>query len=209
MNRIFQAAALAAALIAVACTPEAAAPAPVTGDMSLGPATAKVTIIEYAAPSCPICKKFHDEVYKGLKTKYIDTGKVRFVLKEMPSHNPPVDVAVFLLARCAGKDKYFAVIDAAFDKQSEIERAAASPSGAKPALAALAKSAGALSQGQANACMNDPAGMKRIITAADEDVRTKNIGGTPTLFLNGQEMGDDAFNLAAFSAAIDAKLAGK
>jgi protein-disulfide isomerase len=168
-----------------------------------------VTITEYAAPSCPVCKRFHDEIYKGLRTKYIDTGKVRFVMKEMPSHNPPVDVAVFMLARCAGKAKYFAVMDAAYDKQGDIEIAAAAPSGAKPALLDLAKSVGGLSETQANACLGDAVAMKKIITAADEDARTKNIGGTPTLFLDDQKMGPEAFDLAAFSAAIDAKLAAK
>jgi protein-disulfide isomerase len=207
MNRIAKAAALAIALFATACAPSAP-PTPAAGDMSLGPDNAKVTITEYAAPTCEVCKRFHDEMFKPLKTKYIDTGKVRFVLKEMPSHNPPVDVAVFLLARCAGKEKYFTVLDAAFEKQSDIEIAARSPSGAKPALIDLAKSAGGLSETQADACLNDPAGMKKIMTAADEEARTRNIGGTPTLFINDQRLGSEVFNLEAFSAAVDAKLVG-
>ncbi|MEJ0022731.1 MAG: thioredoxin domain-containing protein [Alphaproteobacteria bacterium] len=208
MKRIVQAAAFASAFLMVACA-QSAPPAPAAGDMALGPDNAKVTITEYAAPSCPICKKFHDEVYKGLKTKYIDTGKVRFVMKEMPSHNPPVDVAVFMLARCSGKAKYFAVMDAAYDKQSDIEIAASSPNGAKPALVDLAKSVGGLSEEQANACLTDQVAMKKILTAADEDGQTKNITGTPTIFLDDQRMGQEIFDLGAFSAAIDAKLAGK
>lgn len=209
MNRLVHAAAaFTAALFMASCAP-AAPPAPASGDMSLGPANATVTMTEYLAPSCPVCKRFHDEIYKNVKAKYIDTGKVRFVLKEMPSHNPPVDVAVFLLARCAGKDKYFAVIDSAFDKQADIEAASRSAGGARPALVDLAKTVGGLSESQATTCMNDPAGMKRIINTADEDMRTKNIGGTPTVFLNDQQLGAEAFDIAALSAAIDAKLAGK
>jgi protein-disulfide isomerase len=200
---VFAAAALG--LFVVGCQQQAAS-APATGDMTLGPSSAKVTITEYAAPSCPVCKGFHDDVFKPVKEKYIDTGKVRFVLKEMPSHNPPIDVAVFLLARCAGKEKYFPVIDAAFDKQQDIELAARSPAGAKPALIELARGAG-LSESQANACISDPAGMRRIIQTADEDMRTHNIAGTPTIMIDGVKAGREAYSLEGLSALIDAKLA--
>lgn len=208
MKRLLQLAIMLGGLSLASCS-QAAAPTPATGDMSLGPDNAKVTITEYVAPSCPVCKRFHDEIYKPLKAKYIDTGKVRFVLKEMPSHNPPVDVGVFLLARCAGKEKYFSVIDASFAQQEAIEMAARSPGGAKPALLSLAQSAGGLSEERADACLNDPAGMKRIITAADEEARTKNVTGTPTLFINDERVGPNTFSVEGFSAAIDAKLAAK
>jgi protein-disulfide isomerase len=200
---VFAAAALG--LFAVGCQQQAAS-APATGDMTLGPASAKVTITEYAAPSCPVCKGFHDDVFKPLKAKYIDTGKVQFVLKEMPSHNPPVDVAVFLLARCAGKDKYFSVIDAAFDKQRDIEMSASSPAGARPALVELARGAG-LSESQANSCMTDPAGMRRIIQTADAETRANNIAGTPTILIDGVKTGREGYSLEGLSALIDAKLA--
>ena len=49
-------------------------------DFSAGAADAKVTIVEYASMTCPHCAKFHKEVYPGLKSKYIDTGKVRFLI---------------------------------------------------------------------------------------------------------------------------------
>ncbi len=203
--KVFVFAAAALGLFAVGCQ-EQAASAPATGDMSLGPSTAKVTVTEYAAPSCPVCKGFHDNVFKPLKEKYIDTGKVRFVLKELPSHNPPVDVAVFLLARCAGKDKYFSVIDAAFEKQQDIELAARSPSGAKPALIELARGAG-LSESRANSCISDAEGMRRIIQTADEEARTNNIAGTPTIMIDGVKTGREGYSFEGLSAAIDAKLA--
>ena len=89
-------------------------------DMSLGDPQAKVTVIEYASVGCPVCGRWQKEVYPAFKTKYIDTGKVHYVFREMLVGGG-VEVAVaasgFLLARCAGKDKYFAVIDAMFANQ--------------------------------------------------------------------------------------------
>ena len=74
------------------------------GDKVLGPANAPVTIIEYASMTCPHCAHFHETTYPELKKKYIDTGKVRFIFREFPLD--PLAAAGFMLARCAGKDKY-------------------------------------------------------------------------------------------------------
>ena len=79
-------------------------------DMSLGSPTAPVTVMEYASPSCPHCAHFNEAIFPAFKAKYVDTGKVRYVLREAPIH-PDLDAAAFLLARCAGPAGYFKVID--------------------------------------------------------------------------------------------------
>src|SRR5260370_34178229 len=81
-------------------------PAPgaaVEGDMSLGSPNAKVTVIEYASLGCPICAKWNNEVFPDFKAKYVDTGKVHYVLREFLTGDAPIAAAGFLLARCAGK----------------------------------------------------------------------------------------------------------
>ena len=88
--------------------------------MALGPAKAPVTIIEYASMTCPHCAAFGENVFPMLRSKYIDTGKVRFVFREFP-----LDIkaaAASMLARCIAKTdagKYFAVIDLLFKQQTE------------------------------------------------------------------------------------------
>jgi protein-disulfide isomerase len=72
-------------------------------DVVLGKADAPVTIVEYASMTCTHCAAFHAETYPTLKSKYIDTGKVRFILREFPLD--PLATAGFMLARCAGEDK--------------------------------------------------------------------------------------------------------
>ena len=85
----------------------------------MGNPNAKVTVIEYASVSCPVCGRWFKEVYPAFKAKYVDTGKVRtIVFREMLVGGDENEVSIatsgFLLARCAGKDKYFAVTDAIF-----------------------------------------------------------------------------------------------
>jgi len=102
----------------------AALAAPVTtatkDDMTLGSAKAPVTVIEYASASCPHCARFNNDVFPAFKAKYIDTGKVRYVLREFLT--PPTDVAAagFIAARCAGRDKYFTVVDTFFHSQQQM-----------------------------------------------------------------------------------------
>src|SRR6202007_355378 len=95
---------------------ELAKPGP-DGDVALGSDSAPVTIIEYASMTCPHCAHFSETTFPELKKRYIDTGKVRFIFREFPFDK--VAAAAFMLARCAGKDRYMAVVETLFAKQGE------------------------------------------------------------------------------------------
>jgi protein-disulfide isomerase len=176
------------ALGLAACGPQARASlTPVEGDAFLGPADAKVTVIEFAAPTCPVCKAWHDKFWGEMKSAYIDSGKIRFVLRELPSHNPPVDAAVFAIARCAGPADYFPVIDKAFERQEAIEIASRSADGPRKALVSLGQEF-RLSEAQVEACIKDPKNVQRIYDVqADADAR--GVTGTPTFFVNDRLIG--------------------
>src|ERR1700761_2807887 len=109
----------AAALALVACKGGNHAAANFDQDMTMGPAKAPVTVIEYASVTCPHCAAFNADVFPSFKAKYIDTGKVHYVFRETPIHGA-IDVTGFLLARCAGPDKYFKVIDAIMRDQEHV-----------------------------------------------------------------------------------------
>ena len=90
------------------------------GDMALGaPEGAKVTVVEYASPTCIHCAMWQKNTWPAFKAKYVDTNKVRYVFRELPT--PPTEIAAagVLLARCAGPDKYFDVIHELLANQGE------------------------------------------------------------------------------------------
>ncbi len=195
-------AAIAALALAAACGPQARSNITlVEGDAFLGPADAKAVVIEYGAPTCPGCKAWHDGNWAQLKAAYVDTGKIKFIFREFPSHNPPVDAAIFSIARCAGTADYFPVLDEAFARQMDIEIA----SRGGTAIAAL-ESLGAkfrLSKEQVQSCIKDPKNIARIVSVQEEG-GGRGVHSTPTFFLNDVEVADPRFE--ALSQAIDAAL---
>ena len=85
------------------------------GERSLGPADAKVTVVEYASLSCPHCATFDREVFDAFRLKYVDSGKVRYIYRDFPLNAPAYAAA--MLARCAPADRYFDVVHAFFRDQ--------------------------------------------------------------------------------------------
>lgn len=167
-------------------------------DMVLGKADAPITLVEYASVTCTHCAAFNEKVFPTVKAKYIDTGKVKYIYREFLT--PPADVSAagVLVARCAGKDKYFEVIDAIMRSQKELF----TTGDAKGILKRVANSAGLSDEAFAK-CVNDPKGLERIQTNMEKYAKADNITGTPTLIINGQKFEGDYTSVEAFTAALD------
>lgn len=174
----------------------------VEGDAFLGPADAKVTLVEYGSPTCPVCKDWHDFYWAEVKRDYIDTGKIKFVFREFAVHGN-IDGAIFSIARCAGPDDFFDVIEEAFVNQTKIVNAAGGGN-AIPELNALGAKFN-LSEAQVTSCMDDKANIRRV-NDVGTDARQKGINGTPTFMVNGVKIADS--NWPAVKIAVDAALAG-
>ena len=194
-------AAALATLALVACNKAGGPTGPASGDMSLGNAAAKVKVVEYASASCPHCARYNNDVFPGFKAKYIDTGRAYYTFKEYLTPPENVAAAGFLVSRCAGKDKYFTVLDAIFHSQQEMFQTG----DFRGVLLRIAESAG-LSASQSNACLNDDAAMKALNERVTRAVQVDKVTGTPTFFFNGKKVGegevteaqlDQAFNDAA------------
>lgn len=186
-------AALAALTLAAACGPGARATlTPVQGDAFLGPADAKVTVIEYGAPTCPGCKAWHDSTWEQLKTIYVDSSKIKFIFREFPSHNPPVDKAIFAIARCAGTEDWFSVIDEAFARQMDIERASRSNDGPMNALKSLGEKF-RLSGDQVTKCVDDKDIIRRVRDSQAEGF-ARGVDSTPTFFVNDAMVDNPTFS---------------
>lgn len=148
------------------------------GDEVLGKPDAPVTIIEYASMTCGHCATFHNKTYPVLKQRYIDTGKVKYIMREFPLD--PLAAAGFMLARCAGKDKYYPMIEVLFQKQDQW--AVQQPI---PPLTAIAKQAG-FTQEKFEQCLSDQKILDGIEATRTRGSEKLGVNSTPTFFVNGK-----------------------
>ncbi|HKU65653.1 MAG TPA: thioredoxin domain-containing protein, partial [Rhizomicrobium sp.] len=154
-------------------------------DHAFGNPQAKVTVIEYASPTCPICAAFTINSYPKLKSDYIDTGKIFYVYRTFL--RVPDDAVAEKLARCMPKDKYMSFNDTLFREQSrwDYEFGIPSPDGVHAALVQLAQEAG-MSAADAERCIASTADDKAISKVGEDGVAKYAITGTPTFVVNGQ-----------------------
>ena len=154
-------------------------------DRAIGSPGAPVTIIEYASVMCPHCRTFHVETLPALKEKYVDTGKVRFIFREIPTHPADLAMAGFLLARCAPENKYFDVLDVLFQQQGQLYAASRSPAGAREDYLRIARAVG-INESQFNACVSDRDEIARIDQVGVDGKRQYGIESTPSFVINGE-----------------------
>jgi protein-disulfide isomerase len=185
---------LAAVLAAAAIAASPTAPSPSPGEMSLGDPRAPITVVEYASLGCPHCAVWANEVFPVFRAKYIDTGRARFVLREMLTGNGTLAAAGFLTARCAAPDKYFQVVDDVFAQQDDIGR------GGVEVLARIAQHAG-VDHDRFAACLEDKAALKALEDRTSSDARSHGVTGTPTFFVGDRKL-DGEQTLEDLDAAI-------
>jgi len=148
------------------------------GDQVLGAANAPVTLIEYASMTCPHCAHFHATTYPEMKRKYIDTGKIRYIFREFPLD--PLAAAGSMLARCAGTDKYFPLIETLFAQQKEwVTQKPLQP------LLAIARQAG-FTQQSFDECLANQQVLNGIEEVRQRAMQKLNVQSTPTFFINGK-----------------------
>ena len=165
-------------------------------DLVLGKADAPCTIVEYASLTCGHCANFHNKVLPVLKTKYIDTGKVRLIMREFPLQNLAAGAA--MLARCAGgAEKTIAFTGALFAKQDEWAFQAQNP---LPELFKFAKQAG-FTQDSFDKCLTDQKLLDDITAVRARASEKFGVDATPAFFINGKRF-NGAPTVEEFDKAI-------
>jgi protein-disulfide isomerase len=171
-------------------------------DIALGPADAKVTVVEYGSMTCGHCAHFANDVFDDFKKKFIDTGKIRYVFREFPLDN--LATAVSMLARCAGGDKAFPLIEIYYAKQADWAFAQSNP---VPKLFDIAKQAG-FTQESFDKCLTDQKLLDQLTAQRTRASETFGVNATPTFFINGKRL-QEAPSLEAFNKVIEPLLAAK
>ncbi len=175
------------------------------GDAPRGAADAAVTMIEYASFTCPACAAFHRDTLPTIKTKYIDTGKVAFVIREVTTDRLGVYAAA--IARCSGStDAYHALVDVFFDKQREWSLGASDQAVTQgvAVLKRFGKLAG-MSEARMDACLTDQAFLQHIFDTYQANATKDRVEATPTVLIGSQRI-RGVQGPAEVGAALDAAL---
>lgn len=179
-------------IVMLAVAPFATAPAvateqlaPVTAqDRVIGRADAPVTVVEYASFACPACADWHQFVYPVFKQRFIDTGRVRLVFRNLPTPPEQMSLPAHALARCAAPDRFFDVAAALMQGQARVLRGGSLDDWYAPAVAVSGRT-----RAQIDACATTPA----TRAAINRDINGATAAGaqyTPTFFVNGRIASD-------------------
>lgn len=206
-RRTFLASAYGALLMAIAgpamaqtVPPEKLSVSGPLGDKVLGNPNAPVTIIEYASLTCGFCMRFHMETWPALKAKYVDTGKVQFIIREFPLD--PLAMGAAMLARCSG-NSWYEMTDMFYRNKEEW----AHSSTPVETLRQLVARAGMPGE-RFEECLKDNSTFEGLKQVADRAKSELGVNSTPTFFINGRkEVG--ALTLDQFDKILGPLLAPK
>jgi protein-disulfide isomerase len=152
-------------------------------DMVQGDPSAPVTVIEYASASCPHCARWSMEVYPAFYRRFVATGRARYVVREILTDPAALAAAGFLVARCAGRRRYFDVLAAIFEAQTSLYRS----SNLRGDFARIAARFGVASE-QTDACLRDEAAFDALQARVARWSSVDRVTSTPTFFVNGRRM---------------------
>lgn len=158
-------------------------------EMFKGAEDAPVTVVEYASFTCPHCKNFHLQVYPQLRENFIDTGKVKFVMREV--YFDRFGLWAGMVARCAGPDRYFGVVDLLFEKQSEW-LAGGDPTVIVENLRAIGRQAG-LTNAELDDCLQDQDFAKALVETYQTNASADGVDSTPSFIVNGTKQSNMAY----------------
>lgn len=170
-------------------------------DRALGADDAPVTLIEYANFTCIHCDRFHSDVFPALKEKYIDSGKVRLIYREIIGDGP--GALATSLARCVDERQYFNMVTALYETDDAWLRSQKELGGVVAELTKLGVLAG-LPKDKIQACFDDRGMQTEMLERVNKLAEADKVRGTPSFILNGKMV--DEWSEEKLFAAIDKAL---
>jgi protein-disulfide isomerase len=174
--------------------------APQVLEMALGDPDAPVEVIEYASFTCPHCATFHRNTLPQIKANYVDTGQVRLISREV--YFDRYGLWAGMVARCAGPERYFGIVDLIYERQAEWTRG--SPAEVAENLRRIGRTAG-LSNDQLDACLTDAEMAQAMIANYEGHMEEHDIPGTPHFVIDGELHSNMSY--ADFAAILDERIA--
>ncbi|SEV90512.1 Thioredoxin [Aliiroseovarius sediminilitoris] len=169
-------------------------------DMVMGDENAPLTVIEYASFTCPHCANFHENVFKDLKKNYIDTGKIKFVYREV--YFDRFGLWAAMIARCGGESRYFGMTDLLYSGQKEWI-GDGDPGNILDNLRKIGRTAG-MNDEQMDACLQDEAMVQSMVAAYQKNAAADEINSTPSFVIDGETYPNMSYD--DFAKLIDEKL---
>lgn len=169
-------------------------------EMALGAEDAPVEVIEYASFTCPHCATFHANTYPQLKADYVDTGKVRFVYREV--YFDRFGLWASMVARCGGQERFFGISEMIYAQQSDWV-AGGDPAQIAQNLRRIGKTAG-LEDAELDACLSDATKAQTLVAWFEQNAAEDDITSTPTFIIDGEKHSNMAY--ADMQAILDEKL---
>ncbi len=170
-------------------------------EMTLGSDDAPVTVIEYASFTCPHCARFHQNQLEQLKTDYVETGKVKFIYRDV--YFDRYSLWASMVARCGGAERFFGISDLIYDQQADWIGDGQDPAQIANNLRRIGKVAG-LGEDRIEACLNDQEKAQALVAWYQSNAEADDVSSTPTLIIDGQKHGNLPYG--ELSALIDEKL---
>lgn len=187
-----------------ASAPVSAAPVR-ADDRTSGSADAPVTLTVYLSTTCGHCAHWRTDEFPAFKARWVDTGQVRVVYRDLTT--PPEDVAALgaQMARCVPADRYDAALDALFRGQRFYL-----PQRMVTGWLASAGASAGLTGTEIQVCLADDAGRTEVHTRV-EQAWNDGVRSTPTFLVNGREVlaDSDSHGVDAFAPILDPLLAGR
>ncbi len=180
---------------------EASGALPEVVEMVKGNPDAAIEVIEYASFTCPHCATFHANQYQALQANYIDTGKIKFVYREVYFDRPGLWAS--MIARCPGDTDFFFNMSALLYEKQREWLASGDPATIVQDLRTLAKTAG-LDDATLDACLSDGPKAESLFTWYQENAERDGINSTPSFIIDGQKYSNMPYD--EFAATLDGKL---
>lgn len=191
---------LAAASLIAAPIAAWASEGPVTGDIVLGDENAPVTVIEYSSFTCPHCARFHQNTWPEFKKNYVDTGKVKFILREV--YFDRFGLWASEIARCGGAAGFYPLAGQFLKAQSRWSSAPQDQ--IQNELKKIGRLNG-LSNDAMDKCIADQAFGEELFANYEKNARADDVQSTPTFIINGEKVSGN-MPYPEFAALIDKHL---